>query len=82
MLSFGAGKEVLVNSSGNVNTKCPYFLSERAKKIFCLGYENARVALCFPTEELKKEYQENFCFTYCFRGCRIAQICEEENSEV
>lgn len=72
-----------MNKVGNVNTKCPYFHSETGKKIYCsANMEGANIALCFTDAEKKEEYQENFCFTFCFKGCRIAQLIEEENGEV
>ena len=67
---------------GHSKTKCPFFKNETAKKIYCVGYDSADIAMCFKTPEDKRAYQENFCFTYCFHGCRVAQIGAEESGEV
>jgi hypothetical protein len=66
---------------GKSNTKCPYYHHETEKKIFCGNVEDARVALCFESYAGKLEYQQNFCFTFCYKGCKVYQMEDLDSSE-
>ncbi len=64
---------------GKSNTKCPFYDHETEKKIYCGTVENAKLALVFENMANKLEYQNDFCFTFCYKGCRVYQM---QNSEV
>lgn len=69
------------NSTGNVNTKCPYYISETEQSITCEGIqEKMKNVIRFQNKSEKKTYQEEYCAKYP-NGCRLSKVLNEKNGE-
>lgn len=69
----------MINTIGGGKTKCPFYLKEGEKTICCEGFlDTNKVRVVFFTPEKKKNFQENFCFTDCYRGCPLAIAANEK----
>lgn len=73
----------MINVAGSGKTVCPYYLREGKFSIVCMGHDERmkEVALFFPNKELKRSYQEDFCFCRCYVGCPVASNAEMRAEE-
>lgn len=68
-----------MNIAENAKAVCPYYESCEKNKIKCAKVipESRITTIEFTSKSKRIEYQENFCFCHCWRGCVIAQISEK-----
>lgn len=62
---------------------CPFYGSSTPQSLVCEGVlgQSVFTKTKFKSEEARLVYMSNFCNTYCWRGCVIAQAIEEMYKE-
>lgn len=71
-----------VKSVKNNYEKCPFYKTDSKSKICCQGAVDfcKSTTLFFNTPDAKDDYMQQFCRTYCYKGCVIAQAAEQTNN--
>lgn len=62
------------NTTGFVNTICPFYQNERPNKIICEGFtdEQKEIMLLFNSPKEKKLWQKKYCMLFTYEICPIA----------
>ena len=64
---------------GVANTVCPFYLREAEKTISCEGINGCEcLKMCFDSNDEKKEWQVEVCYTHDFLICPLATVINEE----
>lgn len=60
---------------------CPFFRTATKSKIYCQGaVEGTKsTTLFFDTSNQKERHLNNFCSSYCWEGCTVAQSIRDRD---
>ena len=62
---------------------CPFYKTVYRHMIYCepVAADADRTANVLKTKAARNEYIENFCASYCWESCVIAQMCVKKCEE-
>lgn len=60
--------------------KCPFYSYDSQSKICCFGvvYKSKSTTLFFDSPQDKENHFDNFCGSYCWKGCPLAQTISKD----